>query len=61
MFALNKNFVIRCGYTKEDWDTVDFPSLTDEEFTHLKPAKDVLPLSFFKYVTEEYRKSGRSF
>ncbi|USP02118.1 hypothetical protein LBE40_04910 [Bartonella taylorii] len=34
------------------------PSLTDEELARLKPAKDVLPPSFFKYVTKERRKRG---
>ncbi|MBB4077186.1 hypothetical protein GGR08_001505 [Bartonella fuyuanensis] len=32
--------------------------MTDEELARLKPAKDVLPAFFFKYVTEERRKRG---
>nr|WP_254493245.1 hypothetical protein [Bartonella sp. B1099] len=58
LLALNKNFEIRCGYTKEDLEAMDFPPLTDEELARLKPAKDVLPPSFFKYVAEERRKRG---
>ncbi|WP_330167798.1 BrnA antitoxin family protein [Bartonella grahamii] len=57
--TIKKTFETGCGYTKEDWDAVDSPPLTDEELARLKPAKDVLPPSFFKYVTEERRKRGR--
>ncbi len=42
-----KTFETGCGYTKEDWDAVDSPPLTDEELVGLKPAKEVLPASFF--------------
>ncbi|WP_375681315.1 MULTISPECIES: hypothetical protein [unclassified Bartonella] len=58
LLVFKKNFKIRCGYTKEDLEAVDSPSLTDEERARLKPAKDVLPPSFFKYVTKERRKRG---
>ncbi|GAA5102111.1 hypothetical protein GCM10023260_13770 [Bartonella acomydis] len=58
LLALNKNFEIRCGYTKEDLEAVDSPPLTDEELARLKPAKGVLPPSFFKYITQERRKRG---
>ncbi|WP_330168880.1 BrnA antitoxin family protein [Bartonella grahamii] len=58
--TIKKTFETGCGYTKEDWDAVDSSPLTDEELIRLKPAKDVLSSSFFKYVTEERRKRGRS-
>jgi len=31
------------GYTKEDWDAVDSPPLTDEELSSMKPFKEVFP------------------
>ncbi|ATO57151.1 hypothetical protein [Bartonella sp. 1-1C] len=58
LLALKKNFEIECGYTKEDLEAVNSPPLTDEELARLKPAKDVLPPSFFKDVTKERRKRG---
>ncbi|PIT67854.1 hypothetical protein CEV08_09115 [Bartonella tribocorum] len=58
LLAFTKNFDISCSYTKEDLEAVDSPPLTDEELAHLKPAKGVLPPSFFKYVTGERRKRG---
>ncbi len=58
LLALKKSSEIRYGYTKEDLEAVDSPPLTDEELARLKPAKDVLPPSFFKYVAEERRKRG---
>ncbi len=60
LMTIKKTFETGCGYTKEDWDAVDSSPLTDEELIRLKPAKDVLSSSFFKYVTEERRKRGRS-
>ncbi|WP_375622767.1 MULTISPECIES: BrnA antitoxin family protein [unclassified Bartonella] len=57
--TIKKTFETGCGYTKEDWNSVDSSPLTDEELAHLKPAKEVLPASFFKYVAQERRKRGR--
>ena len=31
------------GYTKEDWDSVDSPPLTDEELASMRPFREVLP------------------
>ncbi|CAF27150.1 hypothetical protein BHOIPH791_13530 [Bartonella henselae] len=56
--VFKKNFETRCGYTKEDLEAVDSLPLTDEELARLKPAKEVLPPSFFKYVIEERCKRG---
>ncbi|WP_375639269.1 hypothetical protein [Bartonella sp. MF74HXZ] len=44
--TIKKTFETGCGYTKEDWDAVDSPPLTDEELARLKPAKEVLSASF---------------
>jgi uncharacterized protein (DUF4415 family) len=30
------------GFTKEDWDAVDSPELTDEELRSMRPARDAL-------------------
>ncbi|WP_412058340.1 BrnA antitoxin family protein [Bartonella sp. DGB2] len=54
-----KSFKEGRGYTKEDWEDVTSPPLTDEELAHLKPAQEVLPASFFQRVEEERRKRGR--
>jgi len=47
------------GYTKEDWDAVDFPEMTDEELASLRPAKEVLPPEFFKAMEEHRKSRGR--
>ena len=47
------------GYTREDWDSVDSPELTDEEIASLRPAKDVLPAAFFEGIGEARRARGR--
>ncbi|WP_245296610.1 hypothetical protein [Rhizobium bangladeshense] len=31
------------GYTKEDWDAVDSPELTDEELAKARPFREALP------------------
>jgi uncharacterized protein (DUF4415 family) len=40
------------GYSKEDWDSVDSPEMTEEELASLRPAKDVLPPEFFAAMSE---------
>ena len=35
------------AYSKDDWNAVDFPEMTDEELATMRPAKDVLPPAFF--------------
>ncbi|WP_455272917.1 BrnA antitoxin family protein [Rhizobium herbae] len=47
------------GYTKQDWDAVDSPEITDAELARMKPAKDVLPSSFFEGLAEARRGRGR--
>src|SRR4051794_21457335 len=44
------------GFSKEDWDAVDSPELTDEEIAALKPARDVLPNAFFEAMDREAAK-----
>ncbi|AEG03165.1 BrnA antitoxin family protein [Sinorhizobium meliloti] len=55
----SKTFEPGHGYTKEEWDAVDFPELTDEELTNMRPARDVLPPEFFKAMEEHRRSRGR--
>lgn len=31
------------GYTKEDWDAVDSPELTDEELRQARPFREAMP------------------
>ena len=54
-----KTFEQGRGYTKEDWDAVDFPELTDEDLTKMRPASEVLPPDFFKAMEEHSRSRGR--
>jgi uncharacterized protein (DUF4415 family) len=42
-----KKFEPGHGFTRDDWDAVDSPELTDEELANLRPAKDVLPPALF--------------
>ncbi|RVP16993.1 hypothetical protein CN085_05940 [Sinorhizobium meliloti] len=55
----SKTFEPGHGYTTEEWDAVDFPELTDEELTNMRPARDVLPPEFFKAMEEHRRSRGR--
>jgi uncharacterized protein (DUF4415 family) len=41
-----KEFQPGRGYTKEDWNAVDFPEMTDEELAEFRPAEEVLPPEF---------------
>lgn len=38
-----KEFRPGLGFTKEDWDAVDSPELTDEELAEMRPFAEVLP------------------
>jgi uncharacterized protein (DUF4415 family) len=52
-------FVPGRGYSKEDWDDVDSPELTDEELASMRPAREVLPPEFFEMVERERKARGR--
>jgi uncharacterized protein (DUF4415 family) len=54
-----KQFVEGRGYSKEDWDAVDSPEMTDEELASLRPAREVLPKEFFEAVDARRRQRGR--
>jgi uncharacterized protein (DUF4415 family) len=40
---LLKEFTPGRGYTKEDWDAVDSPPLTDEQIAQARPFAEVFP------------------
>jgi uncharacterized protein (DUF4415 family) len=58
-YRTKKEFEPGNGYTKQDWDAVDSPELTDDELARMKPAKEILPSSFFEGVCESRRRPGR--
>ncbi|MCD2173318.1 BrnA antitoxin family protein [Rhizobium sp. C4] len=53
-----KTFQAGRGYTHADWDAVDSPEFTADDFARMKPAREVLPESFFEGLNEA-RKAGR--
>ena len=52
-----KEFVPGRGYSKEDWDAVDSPELTDEELAEFRPMKEARP-ELYAALQEEIRKRG---
>ena len=52
-------FVPGRGYSKQDWEDVDSPELTDEEVASMRPAREVLPPEFFEMVERERKARGR--
>lgn len=40
---MNKQFEPGRGYTKEEWDELDIPELTDEELAQARPFAEVYP------------------
>lgn len=47
------------GYSKEDWDSVDSPELTEAELASMRPAREVLPPEFFVAMENLRRARGR--
>ncbi|KZS49708.1 hypothetical protein CO663_25930 [Rhizobium anhuiense] len=58
-YPVKKEFQPGNGYSKEDWDAVDSPELTDEELASARPAAEILPDAFFDHVDEIRRGRGR--
>ncbi|MBB4065674.1 BrnA antitoxin family protein [Gellertiella hungarica] len=54
-----KEFVPGRGYTKDDWDDVDSPELTEEELRSMRPAKEALPPEIYEALVEMQRQRGR--
>lgn len=47
------------GYSKEDWDAIDSPPLTEQELSAMRPAREVLPPEFFTGMEALRRARGR--
>jgi uncharacterized protein (DUF4415 family) len=62
-YPILKEFEEGRGYSREDWDAVDSPELTDEELASMRPLKEVLPELYAAILREEERqereKQGR--
>ena len=52
-------FVPGRGYTKEDWDDVDSPELTDEELASMRPGSEALPPELYEALVEMQRERER--
>jgi uncharacterized protein (DUF4415 family) len=59
ILKIQREFQEGRGYSKEDWDSVDSPEITDEEFAAMRPAREVLPPEFFTGMEELRRARGR--
>jgi uncharacterized protein (DUF4415 family) len=46
-------------YSREEWDSVDFPEMTDAELEAMRPAREVLPEAFFKAIDAQRARRGR--
>jgi uncharacterized protein (DUF4415 family) len=46
------------GFTKEDWDAVDSPELTDAELASMRPAREVLPRALFEKLIRRRGERG---
>ncbi|WP_024589028.1 BrnA antitoxin family protein [Aliihoeflea sp. 2WW] len=55
----SKEFVPGRGFSREDWDAVDSPAMTDKELAGLRPAREVMPASFFDSIRDARRARGR--
>jgi uncharacterized protein (DUF4415 family) len=55
MTKLVKEFVAGRGYSKQDWDAVDSPELTEEEIASLRPASEILPPALYEALTRRGR------
>ncbi|WP_377295718.1 hypothetical protein [Rhizobium sp. SGZ-381] len=53
----SKEFRADSGYSREEWESVDFPELTDEELAAMRPAREMMPEAFFKELEARRRKT----
>lgn len=56
---LYKEFREGRGYSKEDWDAINSPELSEEEIAAMRPAHEVLPPEFFAGMEDLRRARGR--
>ncbi|MBA8880255.1 BrnA antitoxin family protein [Phyllobacterium myrsinacearum] len=55
---IQKAFQPGRGYTREDWDAVDNPELTDEEMRQMRPFREVFP-EIAREIDKEIAARGR--
>lgn len=55
----NMTFQEGRGYSEADWDAVDFPEMTEQELSRLRPATEVMPPEFFKAIDNFRATRGR--
>ena len=56
--GLQKTFQPGRGHTREDWDAVDSPELTDEEMRQMRPFREVFP-ELAREIDKEIAARGR--
>lgn len=57
---VQKEFQPGQGYSKEDWDAVDSPPLTEAELANMRPAREMLPPAMFRALAKaSLRARGR--
>jgi uncharacterized protein (DUF4415 family) len=56
---LMKEFEPGRGYTREDWDAVDLPELTDEQLASARPLREVLPELWEAIQRDKAEKAAR--
>jgi uncharacterized protein (DUF4415 family) len=59
LYPVLKEFEEGHGFTREDWDAVDFPELTDEELAQARPFKEVFPELFASIQAEKLKRGER--
>lgn len=52
-------FVPGRGYTKEEWDELDIPEITDEQWKNFRPASEVLPPELYYALVDMQRERER--
>ncbi|GGD02209.1 BrnA antitoxin family protein [Aureimonas glaciei] len=50
---MTKEFVEGRGYSREDWDAVDSPELTEEELAQAKPMAEAMPELYARLVAAQ--------
>lgn len=49
----------RNGISREEWDELDIPEITEEQWKQALPVKEVLPAEFFESLADMQRQRGR--
>lgn len=54
-----KEFEPGHGFSREDWDAVDSPEITEEEWKSFRPAREALPPEVYEALVEMQRENER--